>query len=588
MAAVGLIRHLELITLTAEQFDGLADGYGDPSALAVLASGQLSKRMVLLHEVVRRTRDIGDPAGVAAVAGLAVIAEVDRRRPDVVRHILGHPQLGAWAASCLRALSRPEGIMPTEVWQLNAFAAAAAARADVPFDVTVLTRQQTVVLPTLGAVSDLGDGPAHLHGDGSSLVVAGPARTVSLARPFDAVRQHWIPLRTIAVEADGLELAVVVEDLDPHRNCYSWRPAGRLDPADLDHLHALLTEAWRLIVRDHPRHAGCLSNALRSVVPLYSPDPSGPVSAASRDAFGSVALSLPASPVTLAELLIHEFQHVKLGGLLDLVELHDSGGAARHYAPWRADPRPIGGLLQGTYAFVGVTDFWRRHRVGAFGRARRTADFEFAFRRRQTARAIAELKASGELTPDGRRFVAHLAHTLRRWLAEPVEPGIDAAAHDAALIDAVRWRLRHRYPPADQLDHLVEAWCQGRHCPEMTDVDWVPQTHTRAVERSDLAHLIRYQATGAGPPVPAGRADRALLAGDYVEAQQGYLDAIAREQSLDAWAGLAVTSHRLGRLGAGALAARPELVQAMVARIPGQADPESFARWLAPGLPPLA
>jgi hypothetical protein len=34
----------------------------------------------------------------------------------------------------------------------------------------------------------------------------------------------------------------------------------------------------------------------------------------------------------------------------------------RYYAPWRADPRLASGLLQGTYAFLGVSGFWRCQR----------------------------------------------------------------------------------------------------------------------------------------------------------------------------------------------------------------------------------
>ncbi|MBG0564890.1 aKG-HExxH-type peptide beta-hydroxylase [Actinoplanes aureus] len=29
-----------------------------------------------------------------------------------------------------------------------------------------------------------------------------------------------------------------------------------------------------------------------------------------------------------------------------------------YYALWRDDPCPLNGLLQGVYAFVGITDFW--------------------------------------------------------------------------------------------------------------------------------------------------------------------------------------------------------------------------------------
>jgi hypothetical protein len=32
------------------------------------------------------------------------------------------------------------------------------------------------------------------------------------------------------------------------------------------------------------------------------------------------------------------------------------------YAPWRSGPRPLNGLLQGAYAFLGVSGFWRQQR----------------------------------------------------------------------------------------------------------------------------------------------------------------------------------------------------------------------------------
>ena len=82
------------------------------------------------------------------------------------------------------------------------------------------------------------------------------------------------------------------------------------------------------------------------------------VSATSPAAYGAIATSWPPDQVTLAETLVHEFQHVKLCGLLDMVPLAASG-EQRVYAPWRQDPRPAGGLLQGVYAHLGIVRFWQ-------------------------------------------------------------------------------------------------------------------------------------------------------------------------------------------------------------------------------------
>src|SRR5581483_603165 len=62
-----------------------------------------------------------------------------------------------------------------------------------------------------------------------------------------------------------------------------------------------------------------------------------------------------------AVTLAHELQHLKLGALLDIVTLALPDDGRRYYAPWRDDPRPLGGLLQGAYAYFGVSGFWRPH-----------------------------------------------------------------------------------------------------------------------------------------------------------------------------------------------------------------------------------
>jgi uncharacterized protein len=73
-------------------------------------------------------------------------------------------------------------------------------------------------------------------------------------------------------------------------------------------------------------------------------------------------MSAPPDPIIGTVTLTHEIQHVKLGALLDLVTLTLPDDGRRYYAPWRDDPRPLGGLLHGVYAYLGVTEFWRRQR----------------------------------------------------------------------------------------------------------------------------------------------------------------------------------------------------------------------------------
>ena len=107
-------------------------------------------------------------------------------------------------------------------------------------------------------------------------------------------------------------------------------------------------------------------------MPLANDVPGQEISATARQAFGAIAAALPASGADLARLIIHEFQHVKLGALIDMFDLYDRTDQRLFYAPWREDPRPVGALLQGTYAHLGVTDYWRsyRHLVTGYADAR--------------------------------------------------------------------------------------------------------------------------------------------------------------------------------------------------------------------------
>ena len=107
-----------------------------------------------------------------------------------------------------------------------------------------------------------------------------------------------------------------------------------------------------------------------------------------------MAMSEPPDPDTCASTLTHEVQHLKLCAVLDIVRLTRPDDGSRYYAPWRTDPRPIAGLLQGAYAYLGVTEFWRRQRQLATGAAELRADGEFALWRAGTARVIDTLLSS--------------------------------------------------------------------------------------------------------------------------------------------------------------------------------------------------
>jgi HEXXH motif-containing protein len=77
------------------------------------------------------------------------------------------------------------------------------------------------------------------------------------------------------------------------------------------------------------------------------------------EAFGNAVVGRPTDGASLATTLIHEFQHIVLGGVLAPNPALRPDPRERIYVPWRDDPRPFIGALQGVYAFFGMAALWR-------------------------------------------------------------------------------------------------------------------------------------------------------------------------------------------------------------------------------------
>ncbi|MFB7127510.1 HEXXH motif-containing putative peptide modification protein [Kitasatospora sp. NPDC056273] len=220
------------------------------------------------------------------------------------------------------------------------------------------------------------------------------------------------PGPALTLECDGLRWAPSLDHAGPRRVDYGRPPAGPLGSAELALWERRLAEAWEILVRRHRPHARAVAACVATVVPLR-PAPGGEaVSAAARRAYGAVAASLPDDPVLLALALVHEFLHVQLGALLDLVPLHRPNGPAAYHAPWRPDPRPAGALLQGAYAHLGVADFWRAEAAAGAGDLAR-ARGESVRWRTHTLSAGETLLSCGELTAAGLEFTGELVRAVR-------------------------------------------------------------------------------------------------------------------------------------------------------------------------------
>ncbi len=214
----------------------------------------------------------------------------------------------------------------------------------------------------------------------------------------------------VRAECDGQVLRLRLADSGPFRDAHGHTPDGPLTAELARHWTKALSAAWKVIVRRHPWHVRAMAACLTTLAPLRPGSDGAAVSSAARRAYGAVGASLQDDPSLLALTLVHEFLHVQLGALLDLLPLHGPPTGVRYHAPWRPDPRPAGALLQGAYAHMGVTDFWRAERAVGGRRARR----EYATWRGHTVDAAGTLLDSGELLPAGVRFVTELRDAVRR------------------------------------------------------------------------------------------------------------------------------------------------------------------------------
>ncbi|MEV8632708.1 HEXXH motif domain-containing protein [Streptosporangium sp. NPDC051023] len=467
--------------MSQETFFGVAAGGGGAGAVGELRAAQALKNRLLVRGVVVEARLTGHAHADLAERAYGLLAEMERHAADEVQRVLVYPAVGAWAWRAYRSLMghaakairgdagdavrgtaggtaghMAEGVgrgggkgggkdtAVEDPGRLGALALAVAIRSGVACAVQLPVSDGTIMLPSLGRVTlpdvrgvvDVGVRP---DGDGARLDVAGTRLRVSASDEVDG--DGWEPLHRLPAPAgEGL----VIDDLDPYR----W-PAAHASPV-YEGVEPRLTDeqrrVWRVCMRDawqvlgahHRTVAEEVISGIRVFTPITAPA-RGENSASSRETFGAVALSEPRNGLRLAATLAHEMQHAKLTALIDQVELTLPEAGGRHYAPWRDDPRPVYGLLQGSYAYLGVARFWGRQRRVERGEPAFRAEVEFA-RWREGAYLVSEtLMNSGGLNERGERFVREMRRTLERLLSEPVGR---AAAAQARL----------------EADQHLEAW----------------------------------------------------------------------------------------------------------------------------------
>jgi HEXXH motif-containing protein len=582
-------------SLSASAFTELAGGAGDSVVVRELREAQLSKHMMLLHVVAGAAAGVDrpSPAADAFDAGYRLLSRVQEGHPAAVARVLGLPHIGSWTHECVACLDSGS---PPDFGYLASVAAAAAIPTGLRFKIDVPVRDGRVPLPGLGCLEVAAEDEwTRLSSDGIRLRAGEHIDVACAALTTDdgsgVTTPHWQGTPLVRAEADGRTWDVLLETADRYLDRYALPMLTALSAVEVATWRRRLQSAWELLVRHHEWAAGPVVEGVSVIVPLVPQ--SDLDSATSPAAFGAIATSLPPSSVSLAETLIHEFQHTKLSGLMDMLPLIEPSGE-RGYAPWREDPRPLAGLLQGVYAFAGIVDFWdvQRHvETGPDGILRANVLYE---RWRSTIELVTgTLLGQGILTPDGVRFVTALREREQRRESDPVPAEAIEIAREVALDNWLTWQLRHTAVDAVGVAALAAAFQRGEPCNGRAPAEAWIDDDTRKVDsmaRSRLLNLRflepqRYRQLSVAAIPGLGAADTLLVRGNASAALAAYREELAAEPDPAAWVGLALALHRLpAGPWPSALASRLPLlfeVHACLAARGVQADPLDVAAWFA-------
>ncbi|MEU6143285.1 HEXXH motif domain-containing protein [Streptomyces sp. NPDC047081] len=596
--------------LSASVLRSLMSTTEDETAVAALLDSEYSRRLLILRAVLDAVADLPEAATAGVREAWRLLEIAQERDPAVLRHVLLDPQVGLWAATLFRRLSRTDRAADAEevpLWVelgfLGQCAAAASILANIPFRTRVPVRNGTVFLPCLGRARLVTAGPwdsAEIRSRDGVVEVVAPGTTVLLPEDPERELPGWEGLRRLRASRAGLDLTLAVDDLGPYPAVPGLAASGRLTADEFDRWQRRVTAMWDLLATDHRADARTLAAGLKSLVPLPHRERLRERTASSSDAFGCVLLSEPDQdaeelPAQLGVTLVHEFRHTLLNGLIFLVPLFEECGDL-FYAPWRDDPRPLGGLVHGAYAFSGVARYWRTR--GTEG----LAGFEFALWRDALQQVLAVLRDHPVLTPLGRQLVEALTEQTASWRDESVSEHEEHLARLAAVHHQTAWRAHHLRTLPAHAAALAQEWERGRKAadgsglptargleselrpdPAACRLDTMallarlsivdPPEFARLLTEDDPASQVR----GCGP------ADLALVAGDAEAAVKLYAEELALPDARPAaWAGLGLALAECGERRAGtALLARPELAVAISRSLPEQPDPVALAQWLA-------
>ena len=122
-----------------------------------------------------------------------------------------------------------------------------------------------------------------------------------------------------------------------------------------------LEAAFGLVETFLPQTFAEMRMMLQTVIPVGY-DETRHLSASYREAIGTMYLTLHPHAMTMAEAVVHEFQHNKFNVAADSAGYLENAFHPLYKSPIRPDPRPLWGILLAVHAFLPVAELYRRMR----------------------------------------------------------------------------------------------------------------------------------------------------------------------------------------------------------------------------------
>ncbi|MFI1225405.1 MULTISPECIES: radical SAM/SPASM protein FxsBH, inactivated beta-hydroxylase extension form [unclassified Streptomyces] len=316
---------------------------------------------------------------------LAAALEADTTGAEALDAVLAHPYTRTWLVGALEDVQAGRGLTGPAAERLGASVAAAAVRAGRDLPVPVAHRDGRLYLPTLGTVLIGGPGErgtAVVRAAGNGFLVRGqdaaPGTELHIA-PGSAEGPHWRPVRHLRRAAAP---ALLLDDLDPFRDCFDAPAAGRLEAAGAEAWADRIAEAWALLEDAVPDQAAEAARTLTTVTPLASgaarPGRHGP---------GALGAGATSDAKELALGLLSGFRRAKLRALGEVTDLYALDGTWEHRTPWEGEHVTFSRLLAETFERAGLGLYDPRFLTGV-------------------PEALDMIENAAEVTVDGKQLIA--------------------------------------------------------------------------------------------------------------------------------------------------------------------------------------